>query len=88
MAAYTSLVLPDPAALRALQYDTVVVPAHRGRGLGRTVKLRMLGEATARFPALREIATSVADENTPMRAVNAALGYRRERAAAIFQIKL
>ncbi|MEV6729954.1 GNAT family N-acetyltransferase [Streptomyces sp. NPDC051364] len=88
VAAYTSLVLPDPAALRALQYDTVVVPAHRGRGLGRTVKLRMLREATARFPALREIATSVADENTPMRAVNAALGYRRERAAGIFQIKL
>ncbi|MFF1340213.1 GNAT family N-acetyltransferase [Streptomyces sp. NPDC058290] len=88
VAAYTSLVLPDPAALRALQYDTVVVPAHRGRGLGRTVKLRMLGEATARFPALREVATSVADENTPMRAVNAALGYRRERAAGIFQIKL
>ncbi|WP_051831979.1 GNAT family N-acetyltransferase [Streptomyces katrae] len=88
VAAYTSLVLPDPAAPRALQYDTVVVPAHRGRGLGRAVKLRMLGEATARFPALREIATSVADENTPMRAVNAALGYRRERGAGIFQIKL
>ncbi|KOY57872.1 GNAT family N-acetyltransferase [Streptomyces sp. XY332] len=88
VAAYTSLVLPDPAAPRALQYDTVVVPAHRGRGLGRAVKLRMLGEATARFPALREIATSVADENTPMRTVNAALGYRRERGAGIFQIKL
>ncbi|MEV0412103.1 GNAT family N-acetyltransferase [Streptomyces sp. NPDC050448] len=88
VASYTSLVLPDPAAPRALQYDTVVVPAHRGRGLGRAVKLRMLTEATARFPALREITTSVADENTPMRTVNAALGYRRERAAGIFQIKL
>ncbi|MER7463869.1 GNAT family N-acetyltransferase [Streptomyces sp. NPDC097981] len=88
VASYTSLVLPDPAGPRALQYDTVVVPAHRGRGLGRTVKLRMLAETTARFPALREIATSVADENTPMRTVNAALGYRRERAAGIFQIKL
>lgn len=88
VAAYTSLVFPDPAAPRALQHDTVVAPAHRGRGLGRAVKLGMLTQATARFPALREITTSVADENTPMRTVNAALGYRRERAAGIFQIKL
>ncbi|MET9882284.1 GNAT family N-acetyltransferase [Streptomyces sp. NPDC006430] len=88
VAAYTSLILPDPSAPRALQYDTVVVPAHRGCGLGRAVKLRMVTEGTARFPALREISTSVADENTPMRTVNAALGYRHERDAGIFQLKL
>ncbi|MCX5194777.1 GNAT family N-acetyltransferase [Streptomyces sp. NBC_00249] len=88
VAAYTVLVLPDPAGSRALQYDTVVVPAHRGHGLGRAVKLRMLAEAAARHPALRRIGTTVADENAPMRAVNEALGYRRERGAAVFQLKL
>ncbi|MEU9146218.1 GNAT family N-acetyltransferase [Streptomyces sp. NPDC048349] len=88
VAAYTELVLPDPGGARALQYDTVVVPAHRGHGLGRAVKLRMLELAARRHPALRQIATTVADENTPMRAVNEALGYRRERGAAYYQLKL
>ncbi|WP_327304935.1 GNAT family N-acetyltransferase [Streptomyces sp. NBC_01298] len=88
VAAYTELVLPDPAGPRALQYDTVVVPAHRGHGLGRTVKLRMLAEAATRHPDLRTIATSVADDNTPMLAVNAALGYRRERGVGYFQLRL
>ncbi|MGR4883184.1 GNAT family N-acetyltransferase [Streptomyces sp. LARHCF249] len=88
VAAYTELVLPDPGGARALQYDTVVVPAHRGHGLGRAVKLRMLELAAHRYPALRRIATTVADENTPMRAVNEALGYRHERDAAYYQLKL
>nr|WSX50100.1 GNAT family N-acetyltransferase [Streptomyces sp. NBC_00974] len=88
VAAYTELVLPDPAGARALQYDTVVVPGHRGHGLGRAVKRRMLAEAAVRHPSLRRIDTSVADENTPMLAVNAALGYRRERAAGYFQLTL
>ncbi|MGP3688127.1 GNAT family N-acetyltransferase [Streptomyces sp. IBSNAI002] len=88
VAAYTELVLPDPDGPRALQYDTVVVPAHRGHGLGRAVKLRMLELAAHRYPALRQIATTVADENTPMRTVNEALGYRHERGAAYYQLKL
>ncbi|QES49843.1 GNAT family N-acetyltransferase [Streptomyces venezuelae] len=88
VAAYTELVLPDPAATRALQYDTVVVPRHRGHGLGRAVKRRMLAEVASAYPGLRWIGTTVADENTPMRAVNEALGYRRERAAAVYRLKL
>ncbi|MDA5286050.1 GNAT family N-acetyltransferase [Streptomyces sp. Isolate_45] len=88
IAAYTALVLPDPDGPRALQYDTVVVPAHRGRGLGRAVKLRMRAEAAVRHPELRRIGTTVADENTPMLAVNEALGYRHERGAAVFQLML
>ncbi|WP_328300474.1 GNAT family N-acetyltransferase [Streptomyces sp. NBC_00435] len=88
VAAYTELVLPDPAGPRALQYDTVVVPAHRGHGLGRAVKRRMLAEAAVRHPDLRTVATSVADDNTPMLAVNAALGYRLERTVGYFQLKL
>ncbi|MGW7434773.1 GNAT family N-acetyltransferase [Streptomyces sp. NPDC054849] len=88
VAAYTEIVLPDPAGTGALQYDTVVVPAHRGNGLGRAVKQHMAAEAVARHPRLRRITTTVADENTPMRAVNASLGYRRERDTAIFQLKL
>ncbi|MCX4958492.1 GNAT family N-acetyltransferase [Streptomyces virginiae] len=88
VAAYTELVLPDPAGPRALQYDTVVATAHRGHGLGRAVKLHMLELARHRYPALRRIATTVADENTPMRAVNESLGYRLDRPAAYYQLSL
>ncbi|MCB5178481.1 GNAT family N-acetyltransferase [Streptomyces antimicrobicus] len=88
VAAYTELMLPDPAAERAVQYDTVVVPAHRGRGLGRAVKLRMLATVAGSHPGLRRIGTTVADENAPMRAVNAELGYVRERGAAYYQLTL
>ncbi|WP_405756474.1 MULTISPECIES: GNAT family N-acetyltransferase [unclassified Streptomyces] len=88
VAAYTELVLPDPTGPHAVQYDTVVVPEHRGRGLGRAVKLRMLAEVSARHPSLATIGTTVADENTPMRAVNESLGYRRERDTGYFQFTL
>ncbi|WP_142214010.1 GNAT family N-acetyltransferase [Streptomyces sp. SLBN-118] len=88
VAAYTELVLRDPSDARALQYDTVVTPDHRGRGLGRAVKRHMLGAVRLAQPGIREIATSVADDNGPMLAVNERLGYRRERTAAVFQLRL
>lgn len=52
------------------------------------MKLHMAAQAAERYPALRRIATTVADENTPMRTVNESLGYRRERGTAYFQLKL
>ncbi|MET7618224.1 GNAT family N-acetyltransferase [Streptomyces sp. NPDC005408] len=88
VAAYTELVLRDPSDVRAIQYDTVVTPAHRGRGLGRAVKRHMLGTVSVAQPGIREVATTVADDNGPMLAVNEGLGYRRERTAAVFQVKL
>ncbi|MCA1825187.1 MAG: GNAT family N-acetyltransferase [Mycobacteriales bacterium] len=59
------------------QEDTAVAAAHRGHGLGRTVKaanaLWVLGE----WPAARWVQTWNADENAHMVAVNRELGYRR-----------
>ncbi|MFF8842621.1 GNAT family N-acetyltransferase [Streptomyces sp. NPDC015127] len=88
VAAYTELVLRDPADTRALQYDTVVVPARRGQGLGAAVKRHMMDVVTLVCPGVREIGTTVADENGPMLAVNERLGYRRERTVAYFQATL
>ncbi|MFJ8072759.1 GNAT family N-acetyltransferase [Streptomyces sp. NPDC096176] len=88
VAAYTELVLRDPSDARAMQYDTAVVPAHRGHGLGRAVKRHMMGVVAAAHPGVREVATTVADENGPMLAVNEQLGYRRERAIGYFQTTL
>ncbi|MFE7568927.1 GNAT family N-acetyltransferase [Streptomyces sp. NPDC057539] len=86
--AYTEVVLSDPAGTRAIQYDTVVVPAHRGRGLGSAVTRLLRGRLGELHPGVREISTIVADENASMPAVNEALGYRRERPAGIFRMKL
>ncbi|MEV7421106.1 MULTISPECIES: GNAT family N-acetyltransferase [unclassified Streptomyces] len=86
--AYTEVVLADPADTRALQYDTVVVPGSRGLGLGHAVKRHLLDALCAVRPGVREITTTVADDNTAMLAVNESLGYRRERSAGVFQTKL
>ncbi|MFB7271805.1 GNAT family N-acetyltransferase [Streptomyces sp. NPDC056244] len=86
--AYTEVILSDPADTRAVQYDTVVVPARRGRGLGRAVKRHLLTRLRELHPGVREISTTVADDNVSMLAVNEALGYRRERPAGIFRTKL
>ncbi|MCQ8770132.1 GNAT family N-acetyltransferase [Streptomyces telluris] len=86
-AALTEVGRRSPGDVRAQQYETVVAPAHRGLGLGRAVKLRMLQLLREQEPPIREIATHVADDNGPMRAVNKMLGYRPERSVGIFQAK-
>jgi mycothiol synthase len=56
----------------AEQLHTVVVPAHRGRGLGRLLKTRMLHELTG----VEVIFTRTSSENEHMLRVNHALGYQ------------
>ncbi|MEU8551973.1 GNAT family N-acetyltransferase [Streptomyces roseoverticillatus] len=87
-AALTEVGVRSPGDLRAQQYETAVAPAHRGLGLGRAVKLRMLQLLRAQEPPVREICTHVADDNGPMRAVNKMLGYRPERSVGIFQARV
>ncbi|MEV7087472.1 GNAT family N-acetyltransferase [Streptomyces sp. NPDC093085] len=86
--AFTQVALAAPGDTRAVQLDTLVVPSHRGRGLGRAVKRHHLERLHELLPGVREIGTVVADDNRPMLAVNEALGYRRERPAGVFQTKL
>ncbi|MEU1819877.1 GNAT family N-acetyltransferase [Streptomyces roseifaciens] len=87
-AALTEVGRRSPGDVRAQQYETAVAAAHRGLGLGRAVKLRMLQLLRAQEPPVREIATHVADDNGPMRAVNKMLGYRPERSVGIFQARV
>ncbi|GAA3731235.1 GNAT family N-acetyltransferase [Streptomyces tremellae] len=86
--AYTEAVLHAPGDTRAAQGDTAVLPVHRGRGAARAVKRRLLDVLHEQHPGVRELSTSVADDNAPMLAVNASLGYRRERPAGLFAMKL
>ena len=79
IAGLTEVVVPAQRPTRADQYDTVVVPAHRGYGIGRALKARMLFELRAAEPGLVDVQTWNATENEPMVKVNAELGFKPDR---------
>ncbi|WP_030851773.1 GNAT family N-acetyltransferase [Streptomyces sp. NRRL F-4474] len=86
MAGYTEIVLPGGSGRRAQQYDTAVVPAHRGHGLGLWVKAAMARRLRAEHPGVVEIETDNADDNVHMLAVNHRLGFRSYRRTREFQL--
>lgn len=88
VAGYTELVLPAEGSSRAQQYDTAVLPAHRGHGLGLWVKAEMLGLVRARFTGISEVQTDNADDNRHMLAVNTQLGFRPLRRTVEYQLDL
>ncbi|GLY23593.1 GNAT family N-acetyltransferase [Micromonospora sp. NBRC 101691] len=79
VAGLTEVVVPAQHPTRADQYDTIVVPEHRGYGIDRAIKARMLLELRAAEPELTEVQTWNALANEAMLAVNAELGYRPDR---------
>ncbi|MFE9637062.1 GNAT family N-acetyltransferase [Streptomyces sp. NPDC006463] len=86
MAGYTEVVLPGGSGPRAQQYDTAVVPAHRGHGLGLWVKAAMVRRLRAEYPGVVEIETDNAEDNVHMLAVNRAMGFRTYRRTREFQL--
>lgn len=79
VAGLTEVVVPAQRPTRADQYDTVVVPRHRGYGLGRALKARMLFELRAAEPQLVDVQTWNAAHSTVMGRVNSELGFRPDR---------
>ncbi|MCW2913345.1 MAG: GCN5-related N-acetyltransferase [Actinomycetia bacterium] len=79
VAGFTEIVVPCSSPARAAQYDTVVVPEHRGRRLGIWVKAAMLEWLRAERPEVTEIETDNADDNQHMLAVNEELGFHKRR---------
>ncbi|MER5929884.1 GNAT family N-acetyltransferase [Streptomyces sp. NPDC002054] len=88
MAGYTEIVLPQGASSRAQQYDTAVVPAHRGHGLGLWIKAAMVRRLRAEHPSVVEVETDNAEDNVHMLAVNRELGFRSYRRTREFQLDL
>lgn len=72
---YTMLVSSEHEPGRLLQWDTLVVPEHRGHRLGMVLKLACLRAAVADVPAAQRVTTWNAVSNRPMVAVNEALGF-------------
>jgi GNAT superfamily N-acetyltransferase len=79
VAGLTEVVVPAQHPERADQYDTIVVRDHRGYGIDRAIKARMLFELRAAEPGLREVQTWNAHNNESMLKVNAELGYLPDR---------
>ncbi|MEA3055970.1 MAG: hypothetical protein QOD30_1402 [Actinomycetota bacterium] len=60
----------------ALQQNTGIEPAHRGRGLAKWVKAAMLELLRAERPDVLRVRTGNAFSNAPMLAINDTLGFR------------
>lgn len=60
----------------AIQDDTLVMPGHRGHGLGLLMKRATLDALAAEHPERRVLHTWTDPENLPMRRANEAFGYR------------
>jgi GNAT superfamily N-acetyltransferase len=88
IAGYTELVLPADGSPRAQQYDTSVLPAHRGHGLGLWVKSEMLRLVREEHPQLTEVQTDNADDNRHMLSVNTTLGFRPLRRTVEYRLSL
>ncbi|MEH1124519.1 GNAT family N-acetyltransferase [Micromonospora sp. CPCC 206061] len=79
VAGLTEVVVPAHHPTRADQYDTIVVPDHRGYGIDRAIKSRMLFELRSAEPKLTDVQTWNALDNEPMLKVNAELGFQPDR---------
>ena len=75
VAGYSQVVLPGGGGPVALQSDTVVVRAHRGRGLGLWVKAAMLQWLLGAHPEVSRVVTDCAESNVHMIAINEQLGF-------------
>ncbi|MGC4941332.1 GNAT family N-acetyltransferase [Kribbella sp. DT2] len=75
--AYTELVVPGDGQGDAQHYGTVVVPAHRGRGLSRWLKAEQIRQTTELHPKLAGLLTDTAATNHAMRRTNETLGYEQ-----------
>ncbi|MFE0646109.1 GNAT family N-acetyltransferase [Streptomyces sp. NPDC058877] len=86
MAGYTEVLIPRGTPPRVQQYDTAVVPEHRGNGLGLWVKAAMARRLREEHPDVVEIETDNADDNAHMLAVNRRLGFRPYRRTRELQL--
>lgn len=76
MAGHTELVVPRHDPDKVFQWDTLVLPEHRGNRLGLALKVANHTLVQSEHPGRQQAHTWNAAENTAMVSVNDALGYR------------
>ncbi|WP_215541453.1 GNAT family N-acetyltransferase [Amycolatopsis sp. CA-230715] len=88
IAGFTELTVPGTRTGDGQNYGTGVLPGHRGHGLGHWMKAEAIRLVRERHPEVTGLLTDTAEDNTPMRRVNEALGYVTVRTTARYQRKL
>lgn len=81
LAGHTQLLFPADGP-DVLQWDTLVLPSHRGHGLGLALKIATMHAADDLLAGRRRVVTFNAASNEPMIRVNEALGFRQIASAA------
>lgn len=76
LAGYTAIRVPDAEPTLAHQNDTVTVPAHRNKGIGRWLKADMWHWLREERPEVQFLDTGNAESNRAMLAINEAMGFR------------
>jgi GNAT superfamily N-acetyltransferase len=79
VAGLTEVVVAAQHPDRADQYDTVVVPEHKGYGLTRAIKARMLFELRSAEPRVTSVQTWNSFDAEGMLEVNSELGFKPDR---------
>ncbi|MDT5037850.1 MAG: hypothetical protein QOE03_3035 [Micromonosporaceae bacterium] len=79
VAGLTEVVVPAQRPTRADQYDTIIVQKHRGYGLSRAIKARMLLELRAAEPRLLDVQTWNGIGSEAVRRINDELGFKPDR---------
>ena len=85
---FTCLVVDDGRDEHASQWETIVLPDHRGHRLGLLLKIANLRHLRGHEPAVTTIDTWNADSNGPMLRVNLALGFQVVRQWAEWELVL
>jgi GNAT superfamily N-acetyltransferase len=85
-AGYTEVTYDPRVPLLIWQQGTAVIPAHRGRGIGKWVKAAMLERAIRDWPKARVVRTGNADSNAPMLAINTRLGFKQAWADTVWEV--
>jgi GNAT superfamily N-acetyltransferase len=76
MVAFTEVGVQRAEPRRVHQWETLVLPEHRGHRLGTLVKIALVRDLVRKVPEARLVSTCNATTNAPMIAVNEALGFR------------
>ena len=72
----------------AWQWNTVVLPTHRGRGIGRWMKAAMWQRLRAEAPQATTLRTGNAESNVAMLAINAEMGFQPSHLMGCWQAGL